>query len=845
MAKQDEAELIEIPLRQRIWHHTKQVLALGGSLGLMVGAVVLAGEVSWAWPAVMLPILYLAAAVLYRFEHRLPGWASCLLDLAADRVFTISWLAKMDTVRETNVELLGDLNLTLREYGLGDVKAAARNAIARRGKILRLKHAAVRMAELPSPAVDALTVELLYRERCGIPTINLWQTHKKWFVARLPEVLPKSERLPLAPVDGAKATSRDLTELLPALRDFDVELVASELRILADLRERVLRYVRFLERNGIATRLEDPEDPEVPEERDSSDDRDSEVVTLRHVKSKIHLLPSGTSTLFRLEDAALALDLLMERDCSKDDVSKMVHVGVFLTEREESDVAPLIERLCRLAMNAGTMPPRPSRAALDQGVLTVEADEPDQPELIAMLHAYLLGKEKARCSPLLRDFDESWTAWADDAKAEPDKYKQEVEDLRSELMTGSWPNAKSGSSYMTVEVTLTHDEVRDIDLYLVTTDVATGPVSDLIKSLKATPDERPDLVQLGIELEYNGRQKYRFDNFTKNTQLGVIPRGMPFHDFYEGFVRDVDILLRNRDRTLPDVKWLPRLADMVAVEKGKQRTTRLWETGRGPVEFKIVEQPRHGKLLDDLQPSADGTSAEVTYEASLGTNRYTCDSFTYRATGPHRKDIERKVHLFLHPPYTDERPGGVISVQYGKPRLITLRDKQKGLSTFRVITPPEYGALGEVKQKNDDQAVVIYMAEKPADDVEHVRYDEFEYEAESLQGKIYGYNSPVRLLVYPEGVMQLSQFEITLDRVDPDHCHELWFGDTQLGSRARPPSVCDVWNGIKSSLDPAEYDDMKRLFDRIAGGAGCIDRPLAEHAAMQPASSPGSGNPPV
>lgn len=787
MAPHRRLDSMELPLWKRVWHHTKQVLAVGGSLGLMAAAVLFADRVwVWAWPSALLPFLYLVAAVLYRYEDRLPSWASRLLDLAADQVFTISWLARMEAVREANAELLDNLDLTLREYGLGVIGDVEKANLARHGKVLRLKPAAERVAGLPSVDGEARTIALLYRERCGLPTINLWQSHREELVASLPPVLVKSERVPLAPDGGSRTTAADLAVLLASLRDFDIELLAMELRLLTGLRERVHRYVRFLDRHGIETRLDDPTAPRSGEPR---------VVGLHHVESEIGLLPDGATTLFRLEDPDLALGLLMERDRSESDVSRLVHAGVFLTERESSDAVRLIERLCRRAAS--------------------------EPRLAVMLHAYLWEKEKVRRSPQLNDLDENWKAWVDDARVELDAgYEAEVEDLRSELETGSWPTVKSGASYLTVEVTLEHDEVRDVDLYLITTDGVAGPVSDLVKCLKRTPAANPQLGQLGIELEVDGRPKYRFDNFTKNTQLGVVPRGMPFHDFYEGFVRDVDILLRNRERTLPDVKWLPRLSDMVAIEAGEERTITLWETGTGPIDFEIVEQPRHGSLLGDPLPCTDGTHAEVTYAAGWGIGGYTCDSFAYAATGPGRPVIERRVHIFLRPPFTDPRPGGVVSAQYGKPRLLTLRDRHKGVSDFAIVAGPRHGTLGAMKRKNDDQVVVTYVPDEPEDGVERVQYDEIEYEATSARG--HGYpKEPIRLLVYPEGVMQLSQFEITIDRVDPGHSHELWFGDAELGSRARPPSVCNVWKGIEASLDPVEYDDVKRCFDQIAGGAGC------------------------
>ncbi len=781
---------MELSQWKLIWHHVKQVLAVVGSVALMAAAVLFADRVwAWAWPSVLLPLAYLVAAVLYRYEERLPGWASRLLDLVADRIFTISWLARMEAVCDANTELLDNLDLTVQEYGIGAIDASDKEKLARRGKVLRLKHAAEHVADLTTVDVDARTIDLLYRERCSLPTINLWQSHRRELVAHLPSVLVKSERVPLAPDGGARTTQADLDVLLASLRDFDVELLAAELRLLTGLRERVYRYVRFLERSGVATRLHDPGAPRPGEPL---------VAGLRHVESEVGLLPDGPTTLFRLENPDLALGLLMERDRSESDVSRLVHAGVFLTERESSDAAPLVERLCRRATS--------------------------EPGVAPMLHAYLWEKEKVRRSPRLLDLDENWKAWVDDAKVELDAdYDSEIEDLRSELETGSWPAVKSGSSYMTVEVMLEHEEVRDVDLYLITTDAAVGPVSDLVKCLRETPASSPHLDEMGIDLEHNGRPKYRFDNFTKNTQLGVVPRGMPFHDFYEGFVRDMDILLRNRERTLPTVKWLPRLSDMVAVEAAEERTITLWETGPGPIEFEIVEdeKPRHG-TLGDPKLCPDGTHAEVSYIASPDITGYTCDSFDYTARGPDRQEIKRRVHLFLRRPLANERPGGVISVQYGKPRMLTLRDRHVGTSEFTIVAGPRHGTLGAWKRKNDDQVVVTYLADEPTSGPRRVLYDEIEYEAKSARGDVYP-KDPIRLLVYPDGVMQLSQFEITLDRVDPGHSHELWFGDPELGRRARPPSVCNVWEGIKGDLDPVESDDVKRLFDQIAGGVGCPD----------------------
>lgn len=585
------------------------------------------------WPAVWiaaLPAIYLAASLLYRYEDYLPGWLSRILDIAAEYVPTIAWLKRRKDVVRTNTLLIEDLGGTLHEYGLGGIPADISAQAAGWGRQLTIHAAVNKVAPRLSPRFDHTVLELLHRERFGLPTLTLWQGLKRKQLSPLSTIVPQSDRLPRPSIHYPYTDLGEVKLLLAALRDFDVGLLAREIRTLDTLAGRRSRAETFFEHHGLSPGGSGP-------------------VQLAARIEAVNGLPTDDATMFRVEDLDFALDVLGEADGSEPSAAvRMVRLGAFLADRER-DTSDLLTRLCHRA----TVTPW----------LTEWGPDP-----VDVLHGYLWERHRLAMhgrSVLLSDVASSWHEWERAAAAVlGPAHSGELADLRAQLATGTWPMVRDSSGTFHAEPAPEHDEVKVGDAYLITFAERAGPVADLIDCL-TDDDYASQLTSIGVTLTRQGRRLYRFAGFTKNTRLGVLPKGMPFHEFHEMFAKDMELVLRNRTSLFPGV-WLPTFRRGTrTVEYDDHRQVILTAPGRSTVDFLVLPtvdqgdplRTKHGRLAGEPQ-KVTRNRAVVEYVAGPAPSAgevdgeevpYAYDEVHYAYRLPRAGWRPGVRHLLLHP----------------------------------------------------------------------------------------------------------------------------------------------------------------------------------------------------
>lgn len=585
----------------------------------------------WVWGLVAAVVLNVVGVFLYRNEAKLPGWLSRLLALAADKWPPISAWARVEDVRVANAALVNEFDLTLREYRLGRLSPKFSKDLSDRGRPLTIREIARRVKEARLTGTFSLeALELLHRERSGYPTLSLWQSRKEAVAAELAPILHRSERMP-DPGPAYRFTPEDVHELLRGLHDFDVDFVAAELRLLGDLSQRLQRYARFFRDQGLTE-----EEPPLPPLAKAVRDHDGLE------------LPAGPQTLDRLERTETALRLLDLVDGSmQDDALRAVHRGIFFAERDFG--AELLKEQCTVV------------SRWDK----TEADP------VEILHAYLWKKDRrgAAGAPVtLAELDGRWSRWNARARKSLDsgeggfhEFDEELNALRNRLDAGHWPIRRvdlRGKATFPPPVQLAvpkhdevipkreeglrhdevppgHDEVRDLDAYLITFDERTGPVAELVDGLKT---KRP-----------RGRQTYRFGPYTRNTRLGLLPPKVPFHEFVEQFFADLDRVLRE----YPDPPYT-KPAGALRVVEGRQRNIELRHDkpcedehgNKTEVDFDITKDPEEG-WLGEIQ-RIDSQRVLVTYFPPSDLPEAMEVSFEYESRCGATKQ-ERSVELFVEP----------------------------------------------------------------------------------------------------------------------------------------------------------------------------------------------------
>jgi hypothetical protein len=768
-------------LKRSRWKHGFFVASVlvptagGGVLFVWLGATVS----PLCWSGLGLPMLYAAGPALYHFESKYPGsWLSEALAVLGERYPPILWWVRYKEAGAANEALVKDFNLTLREYRLDQLSEKGSGELVARGRKVSIAHVAKYASKhvRGAPSRDAL--ELLHRERSGWPTRSLWLTKKESVLAEIAPILHRSRRIP-DPDAVYPYTKNDVRELLGELREFDVDVVAQELRILRDLNKRLESYADFLDQQGLST--QPPKPAGLP-------------TAIRNEAG----LPSGPSTLSKLESPVAMLRLMDRVNGFKEgDAFGAVHRGIFLAEYDVR-AGPLKEH-CWLVSHW---------------------DKRATPDPVLILHAYLWEKDRrgVKEAPVtLAELDKQWSAWSAHAER---SLKEARKDLRNELKSlgtqidaGDWPVRRvdfDGNVIFSTDVQPAlsrHDEVRDLDAYLIAFDERSGPVAKLIDSLKT---QQP-----------RGSNTYRFGPYTRFTRLGLLPPNMPFHEFIDRLFADLDSALR---RYAPGPPLDIPANGVLRVPASHPSNIRLRHDGtcRGEVDFEITRNPDEGWLGEPWK--SDSEPVLVTYFPPPGLlARRKWAEFEYASRCGRAKETHL-VELLVEP--TESVPRVSAGQQYN----IRLRHDGhcRGDVDFEITTPPGLGRLGEKSRIDPQHALVTYFA-PPA--LDRARKVDFEYESRcGTTTKTHR----VELLVEPKGQEQrLDRIEVTVNRVDLAHCRELWFGDQALGPVLRPPSIYDVWKAIEGHLGADESPKVKEAFERIAGGHGVPRRPSARRQALR------------
>lgn len=533
----------------------------------------LAQGASWAVAPIILTVIYGVGAVLFRLEStlRYPVWLAQAVGALAEFWPPIKWLRTSAEVQSLNEGFVDDFNRTLDEYLLEKFDQKSSEELAGHLFPLSTRTLAVAWAkehpEAPEgepawPSADAL--ELLHHERSGRITIHVWQARGERLLDELVPLVRRSPRLP-APDPIHPYTDGDVRTLLGALRDFNLELLGEELLIVNRIGGRLQRYAEFFAPDG---------SKRVPE------------VTSLVADQELGELPAGPSTLFRLESPAETVRLMEAIEDCDDEAPRAVHRGIFLAERD-IDAGPLKERACAV-------------------LLEPHADGGADP--IRVLQAYLWEKDQREkghraADPItLGELDSHWEQWSREAQAKLGAgFKADLNQLAERLEAGIWPTRRAlpgtGVTYPLSQPTIVpgHEEVRDLDAYLITFDERHGPLGTLVDGLK-----KPGSI-------------YRFGPYTRNTRLGIVPRGMPFHEFVDRLLADLDDALHH---------YGPGFGSDGSADGGRRR----FAPGRprsillkhdhkckGPVKFEISQPPGRCTGNGKVAPpeAADGQLGEI------------------------------------------------------------------------------------------------------------------------------------------------------------------------------------------------------------------------------------------
>ncbi len=646
------------------------VLLITGVLGWLI-----AQGVSWAWPPILLTIVYGVGAVLYRLEssRRFPGWLAQTVGVMATVWPPIKWLRTSEEVQSLNEAFVDDFNRTLDEYLLERLDPKRSEELA--GHVFPLTTRSLALAWVrehpdggrekePPPSADAL--ELLHHERSGGVTINVWQARREQLIDELVPLIRRSRRVP-APDPVHPYTDADVRALLDALRDFDIELIAAELRAVNRIGGRLQRYAEFLAADG-ASKVAD--------------------VTALIAAQELGELPAGPSTLFRLESPAETLELMKTIEGCDDEALGAVHRGIFLAERD-IDAGPLKARACAvlLELSAGG------------------ATDPTR-----TLQAYLWEKDqrakgrRAGDRITLDELDRDWPTWSRDAEADLDGrvaegFAADLSQLAQRLEAGVWPTRRSvggedGGYPPSEPVPVAgHEEVRDLDAYMITFDDRHGALGKLVDGLR-----KPGSI-------------YRFGPYTRNARLGIVPHGMPFHEFVDRLLADLDDALHRylpgfgEDGSAGDgvLRFAPGRPHSILLRHDHECKAPAAGEGPAAVEFEISEPLRRCNSRGAVAPRtvtqpADGQLGRIErwpgrrdralvryFPESVAEPRWVC--FTYTSTCGEEEETHQ-VRLLVG---SKRRPGPLdqIEVTVNRIDLAHCRELWFGDPALRpVLRPP-------------------------------------------------------------------------------------------------------------------------------------------------------------
>jgi hypothetical protein len=420
-------------------------------------------------------------------------------------------------------------------------------------------------------------LELIFKERERSLFPAEWSKLKGHISSQLAEVLMRSRRL-LRATEQFPYKATDLERLLREAEVFSLEQVMEELERLHEVVLYTTKYLVFLQENDVSKRTETPN-----------------IENLLDIIRRTKGLPTGPLNLDRItraipdvltilgrtsveETIALSDDLKEKAPDLK--VFTLITLAIFLTraDRDPSIVAPICRGL----------------AEFEDGVRITWAYLELKQDL--RRESKIDGKRFLSLKTLLEHWKEKLSAFECNDKRKKD-LTIELVILKEELESGRWishlpdlleishegargsasspkgqpgkptapglvvktANAELSDQYRPVFERLAktlplqqierYTEAQEANLYLLTFDTTSGPMSKLVDSLLLTDR----LKAAGVEqVDVNGQPKYKFRPYTENTRIGIIPDSLTFNEFNRIFQEDLEMIVRRREDILPN-----------------------------------------------------------------------------------------------------------------------------------------------------------------------------------------------------------------------------------------------------------------------------------------------------
>jgi hypothetical protein len=408
------------------------------------------------------------------------------------------------------------------------------------------------------PAASEL-IELVYRERNGLPTADLWFKRRSTLVPGLANLLAGSDKLP-DPSISMPYTPLNLQELLQEHEDFSLNFVRDEVDHVTILWRLAAKYRDFLRVNEIQGWELKTDDliallKPLPTERSQLPQlitRELDVLRWAGEKSIRASFPEAGPHLYSYGQVSLA---------------------IFLSAEADRHSRELLAQICR-EMAAG-----PDDTAIRISLAYVD------------LTADLEGRQQAddRDFVTVRSLIETWAERDRHLHDQLKGYHKEIASLRGAFHRGQWlthlwkaltqtiSDLKNSNApvkalvenrehlieslrriFMRLDVRTIERylEARTITAYLIAFDSTKGSLAGLLDSFMRRPEtivaennaERQkqqmeafwQLQRLGVHLQTeDGSWLYNFCQYTFNTRIGVLPHGWNLRQFWQVFSQDM------------------------------------------------------------------------------------------------------------------------------------------------------------------------------------------------------------------------------------------------------------------------------------------------------------------
>lgn len=415
------------------------------------------------------------------------------------------------------------------------------------------------VARRMKPKIDKRIISLLYRETFGDDTQIIFAEIKRdeRTLKQLAQVLMQSGHLP--PItDGFPYNEEIVHPILKEQEYFDVKAVRDALLEEEKIWVIAQKYLSFMIKNQAADekhkrKLEDVLESTRHKEKNSLLARElSNLLSRREMRTLAALLAEGENALKRGP---------LQNKCGGEALPAMnlTSLAMFFTE-EQVDHPKLKSAVCKLAGRSDTAVNqhlaylqareelRPESPLADLPYVSVKYVAENWERIIGQLNKspyYLWDKDIAIANlrdgdwwtrvPLLmkrlfRYMDEKFDTVIQAVNSMQKKYPA-VEDVLRRIFRGL--------KLETIERLL---EAQTAIPYLLTFDGQEGNLAEIIDSLSYF-DGKENRAKLGknkvLNFHYKGEEKYFFKQYTRNSRLGVVPKGMTFEEFSKTFERDL------------------------------------------------------------------------------------------------------------------------------------------------------------------------------------------------------------------------------------------------------------------------------------------------------------------